>query len=444
AGDFATIVVNFDDNIGVTDATLYYRKQGITTWTSVDILTTNFDLETTPGINQTWEYYVVIDDAAGNGPVGKPSINGSTFYTITATYEEEPNGDEIIHTVFIEESSTTDCKFCPYMADKIEALSESEDYQFHYVNLVSDVNSIADERVTEYNLYGNPTLFIDGGFKVFVGKDTPLSDIKKAIRDAEARDAAQILINISSEYRNDTETIKTELVITNFDTSIYTGNLRVYLVEKISRWNDYNGSKYKNAFLAYRFNTDIEIPAQDAINFSDSFAVGDLDPENLRLIAVVFEEDTHQGYARPPDQNPFDAHYADASAAAEVVEGGNLPPAVGINKPLQGKMYLRGRLILNFYYNNFGSLRNTFVLGPMTFVAIAEDDSAITKVEFFVDNELVYNDTEAPYEYTPETQLLRTPAIIPRKTTMQVIAYDNQGKTSLAFIEFIAFRVFPR
>ena len=95
----------------------------------------------------------------------------------------------------------------------------------------------------------------------------------------------------------------------------YTGHLRVYVVEPVSRWKDNNGGPYHFGFLGFAFNDDISIDPQDTLQKSLTWN-GDVTEDNVMVIAVVSNSEQHQEYASPPSDKPFKAYYTDATAAA--------------------------------------------------------------------------------------------------------------------------------
>lgn len=112
----------------------------------------------------------------------------------------------------------------------------------------------------------------------------------------------------------------TGLVNGNAVTGAYAGVLRLYVVEPVSRWNDYDGNPYHFGFLDYAFNDQLSIPYGDTWEKTvtwDAAAAGfgDVSEDNLMVVAAVFNPQTHTGYAYPPFNNPFEAHYVDAAAA---------------------------------------------------------------------------------------------------------------------------------
>jgi len=101
--------------------------------------------------------------------------------------------------------------------------------------------------------------------------------------------------------------------IIQMDSLPYEGRLIIYVAEPESRWNMYNGYPYHFAALDFAFNDDISIDYLDT--YEDTIVwEGDVQENNAIVFAAVFNAEWYQGYARPPSQKPFDAHYNDAAA----------------------------------------------------------------------------------------------------------------------------------
>lgn len=429
AGETVTISVNFSDNVGVTNAMIYWKSASDSDWGFKSILNGSVDIPLPSDSSENWYYYVTIDDAAGNGPVGDPSINGSVYYTITVTKtgDDDDNDTTGIHYVFIEESTATTCQYCPVVSDIIHELYESKDYPFYYVSMVQD-NENADERLQEhYNLYGNPTMYIDGGYEVIVGKKEK-SVYEDKIQTAVSRNAPDLSVDVTAENNtNDSEIIVTAIVKNN-ENSAYEGTLKVYLTEIIStKWQDYDGTPYHFSFLEFAMDRTITVSANSQESYTEDIDLADLDPENLAIFAVVFSNEKHQGYSNPPGEKPFDAYYADAANKTTVVEGGNLPPEVGITLPKKGRLHIFGKDIMATFS------QKTILIGRTTIKAQASDDSAISKVEFYLDGQLVKEFTKPPYEW-----IWKTPSWLKVKHTLQVTAYDDEEKTSTATMDVVA------
>jgi len=96
----------------------------------------------------------------------------------------------------------------------------------------------------------------------------------------------------------------------------YSGTLRLYVVEPVSRWNMYNGQPYHFGLLGFAAQTAVTIPGSTIYNHNFSWS-GSFTNTNIMVIAALFNSQGHQAYAYPPSGNPFTAYYVDATAAAK-------------------------------------------------------------------------------------------------------------------------------
>jgi len=436
AGEVVNISVNFTDNIGVTNASIYYKTESANNWSSMSILNGSVDIFISLDPIEDLYYYVVIDDDAGNGPVADPSIDGSTYYIVTVVDNSDNgnDGENSTHYVFIEEGTATDCKNCPIVANILNELYESGKYNFYYVSLVNDRSSEAQNRLSQdYDIYGFPTVFIDGGYKVIVGGNNAKSKYEQAILDAGSRDAPNIQVTVNAKYDNKTDKLTTEVHLKNYEKEIYSGRLKVYLTEIVSQWNGYDGKPYHYGFVDYVINEAVSLDTNGEKIFSNTQSVSDYDYENLMIMAVVFNSKSEGKYVYPNEnEHSFDAYYADAVNATSVAEGGNLPPEVGITSPVKGKIYFFDSAI----FEQLGSFKNTFLIGKTTISVYANDDSGIKKVEFYVDGNIMETIESEPYDWVLKISTFKE--ILLHKHTIEVIAYDDTDKTSSTSIEIWA------
>lgn len=449
AGQTVTIVASFTDNVDVTTATLYYTTAGSTSWASVSIISGSVQIAIPVSATENSYYYVTVDDAAGNGPVGSPSVDGSIYYIITVIpYNGGDGGEEnLTHTVFIEEATATWCSNCPAVANILHALYETHNYNFYYVALINDTNPIAMERNwKEYNVYGYPTVFVDGGFKVILGANNPESIYADAINTAQLRVGPKIKVTVTAQYENTTHKVTVNALVENKENNSYKGQLKLYLTEIVSHWSGYDSKPYQFAFLDYLLTQDISIAGKRNATYSQTTNISAYDYENLMIIAVVFNSEKHNAYSDPPtNKHSFNAYYADATNATKVVEKGNLPPQLQITSPEKGKIYLNGKPILERLQKRkiLGHLLNmslnnkTILLGQKLITVAASDDSSVAKVTFSIDGSLVWNDTQEPYEYD-FTNYSKFKSIFLRQHVLTVTVYDDTGKTTSASLNFWA------
>jgi hypothetical protein len=368
------------------------------------------------------------NNGGNNG--GTNDNNGNNNNSNNGNDNQGPH--EVTHTVLVEDGTWTECKNCPEVAKTIHDLYESGDYNFYYVSMIDDYKPASTHLKDDYNVLGFPTVFIDGGYQVIMGSNNFESIFKEKISAAKSRDAPALHLNVTATLTESKDQMKIHVFVENYETKKYTGRLKVYLTEIISTFNDYDHNPYHFGFLDYIINEEITIDAKGSTSKDKTWDVTSLDPDNLMIIATIFNQEGQRTYSDPPSNTqPFTAYYADATNGTLAVEGGNLPPEVGITSIQKGKIYLNDKLFLKFLYKN-KLLKNTFLIGKATIKAYAKDDSKIEKVEFYLDNDLVATLTSEPYEWKwTKTSIGRH--------TIKVIAYDDAGKTSTDSIDVIAF-----
>jgi hypothetical protein len=151
---------------------------------------------------------VVFNSEAHQGYAYPPSSNPFTAYYNDATAAATPGNtgyntvtSTFTHTVFAEEATATWCQYCPDMATKLNNVYESHSYPFYFVALVGDMNSQAySHLVSDYNFYGYPTGFFDGGYKVILGSGVAESTYRSYIQTCGARAVPDLNLSVSVTY----------------------------------------------------------------------------------------------------------------------------------------------------------------------------------------------------------------------------------------------------
>jgi PKD repeat protein len=219
-----------------------------------------------------------------------------SFSGVTIADEETQGDREYTHTVLAEEPTATWCGYCPTVAQYMDNIWESYEYDWNFIALVDDMNPYADARNTELGVTGFPSVFYDGGYMSIVGSGAPQSQHEAAIDTCGARDVADIDIDLSATWIGDNE-LEIDVTVTNNEASTYDGHVHVYVTENHSRWW-VSTVQYRFAFIGnYAMNTDISISADDSWNNhvswdGDDWGFDDLVPENLRVIVAVFDQST--------------------------------------------------------------------------------------------------------------------------------------------------------
>lgn len=418
-GKTVQIKATFSDDIEVTNATLNYRKAGEKNWTSTSLLNGSALIAIPRGLAVNYEYYVLVEDAAGN-QAGSPSSDGSTFYVITVKQQNV----SLAHHVFIEEATYTGCVYCPAVADALHAL-EAENKAFSYIAYVDDMSSDAEARTTAYNVKAYPALFVDGGYKILVGTQTK-ETIAAAIAEAANRSVPALQLIITATNTSSTATITVN--ITSYTDATYTGTLRVFNTDRNS-WAYHGGTGiYHYGLTKILANETITIQpfGQWIKNYTITGNTTDFD--NTAILAALYSRSGTKEYSNPSgaseeEKGPFTAYFIDASNATLIVPGGNLPPEVGITFPVGNTLNLMNRHILTKF-----KPKVTLCLGrPTITVKATDNDSGIARVELYLDGNLVKNFTAEPFSWKwPMTK----PSLGIRTHTVTAIAYDAKGKNA--------------
>lgn len=269
------------------------------------------------------------------------SLSASTSPSIAQT-------KAFTHTMFAELGTELPCPNCHVAREALHKVYTSNDYPFYYVTLVDFVDTAAIDRIDEYNLYGYPTVWFDGGYQVELG-GLPECEAyyRQDLTDCGARTVPNIDVNLTATWLGNAQ-IDIDVNVLNYESSSYNGHIHVYVteVESTMGWNDTVGHPYTFPLLDYAFNQEISIASSgtwvssliwDGHDHHDGQGnnFSNIQFGNLEVIAAVFNSEVHQGFSDPPSGNPFDAYYVDD--AAGVWLGTPHPPAVPTNpKPVDG------------------------------------------------------------------------------------------------------------
>jgi len=230
------------------------------------------------------------------------------------------------HTVLVEAGMRTGCPACPATNAAWKSIYAGGNYDFEYCGLIYQQNPDAMQRFNSFNPAYVPTSYWDGGQYVYVGTNT--NTFKNYLDAAGSRSVPDLIGEVSAMWQGDAK-IDISISVENDDNDDYTGTLRVYVVEIVSRWNDYNGQPYGHALLDFAWQQSIDIDSGDTFEDDklwDGASVGysDIEPDNIQVILTVSDDEPHQSYSDPPSGNPFNAYYVDETIATLVEQ--NTPP----------------------------------------------------------------------------------------------------------------------
>jgi len=245
------------------------------------------------------------------------------------------------HTVLVEVGTATWCSSCPASNAAWHSIYGSGNYDFEYIELVDDENSVASARFGQFNPRYVPTSYWDGGENVLPG--TSYGTFYNYLDASGSRVVPDLVADLDVLWQGNAK-IEITYNVQNNEASNYPGRLRIYVIELESTlWNDFIGNPYYHAFLDFAVNQVIDISAGGSISDTivwDGSAEGypNIASDNIQVILAVFDDEAHQSYSDPPSGNPFLAYYSDECIAAIPEVGPNNPPgAPEIDGPAKGE-----------------------------------------------------------------------------------------------------------
>jgi len=254
--------------------------------------------------------------------------------------------EEYAHTVLCEFGTYTTCRPCSDAAQYLHDIFDPDTLDFYFVTLVEDKSTIAHNRLyDDYNIYGFPMCYFDGGYEIGSGNPGGELVYRELIESCGQRVVSNLSMNVTLNWLEDA-VFNVNVEIENNENETYNGRLRAYIVEIISRWNDYYTNPFRYAFLDWAFNKNISIDDGDTYYDAATWdgkehGFSDIDWENIMVITAVFNDEWHQGYSWfPPNPAPFDAYYVDETVAAYFnTTPPNMPTITGPTCGKVGKSY---------------------------------------------------------------------------------------------------------
>jgi hypothetical protein len=217
------------------------------------------------------------------------------------------SNENFTHTVMIEYGTTTTCPYCVIASGQLYSIYNSGDLDFYYVSLVYDEgNANVRSRFTELGITSIPDVYFDGGYKRLLGAQDDEQPYRNAISQCGNREVPDIDITVNAEWKGG-GTIKITGTVTNNEAEEYKGHLRVYVVEKESRWDDNGGNPYHFAALDIPIDKSLSVsqsqqpgnprPLGETYTFQKTwfgaiYGFSDITQENTMVIAAVFDPDT--------------------------------------------------------------------------------------------------------------------------------------------------------
>ncbi len=152
----------------------------------------------------------VFNPRAQEGHAYPPFRNPFDAYYVDAAAAASPgetgqnvNDGQFTHTVLVEEGTATWCPYCPAMAEALYTVYESQEIPFYFTALIGDKSTTASDRLSEdYNLYGYPTSFVDGGRSTLLGGGVDADAFRDAVGGAAMQDVHELDLSIATAWND--------------------------------------------------------------------------------------------------------------------------------------------------------------------------------------------------------------------------------------------------
>ena len=222
--------------------------------------------------------------------------------------------EDFTHAVFGEEFTATWCVYCPSAAENLMKVYDdipNEPYyhdKFFFVALITDVNDKADERMDDYpDVTGYPTVIFDGNDEKVSGGQSDTANYEQAIDNCGQRDDTDISLGIEMNHLGADQLEVSVKMTWNEDASLgdpsFNGYVRAYIVEKVSRYNNYDGDPYHFGFLDYAFEESVELEPHETKELTTVWVGGehedkngndfsDIEYDNINIFVAFFNDES--------------------------------------------------------------------------------------------------------------------------------------------------------
>ena len=320
---------------------------------------------------------------------------------------DEASGD-FTHTVLVEEGTATWCPYCPAMSEALYSIYQSGDYPFYFVAMIADKSTEAANRLSnDLNIYGYPTSFFDGGYKVVVGGISSESPYRSAIQASGAHDVHDLDLTISVDWQGD-GVMEIQVDITNNEELMNSPPDKPVI----------SGPESGKANETYNYTFSATDPDGDQVQYCIDWGDGNelctgfySSGREVTLSHTWAEKGDYTITVIAKDNLGWESEPATLSVSMPLDYGRNMEVAMGTLH--EGYLYVFGKEVLKLPF------KTSIVIGRMPLTADVVGDADVAYVLFMVDGDVLHTDTQAPYEYEYEGTLGRH--------LLRIEAYDNSG-----------------
>lgn len=178
----------------------------------------------------------------------------------------------------------------------------SEDCDFYYITLLTDVVEEAEKRAFDYNIQSYPVLLFDGGFEKVSGGQNSFDTYLNALNKCKTRTTPNVEIEIQAEWFQCPcqKNILSDITIKNYEDYEYNGQLIISVVLIDSIWSDRSKRPFNYVLIGYITNEKITIGTGFEGIFqahydwipSDIVVINNCDIYNFQVFASIISDET--------------------------------------------------------------------------------------------------------------------------------------------------------
>jgi glutaredoxin len=212
--------------------------------------------------------------------------------------------EDFTHKVFVEFAATTACPYCVTASSQLFNIYDTGNLDFCYVSLAyhDEAHFRVTQRILDLDVTAVPDVFFDGKYKHITSGQNDEQPYIDAITQSGTRDIADIDIDVDVSWQGGGN-LKTDVTVVNNEPEEFNGILRIYIIERVSRWKDQRGNPFNFAALDIPLDQSLTLVKNQPRTLGDTYTFtnnwfgsvwgfGDITKENTLVIAAVFESGT--------------------------------------------------------------------------------------------------------------------------------------------------------
>lgn len=209
-------------------------------------------------------------------------------HAISSGSSGSSGGVKTSHQPIVELFTTSTCPHCPTAEHTLADLYNSG-YKFTYISMVADQNQKANQRASQYGITGVPTAVYDGGITQDIGAQSE-DTYRAKISQMSKRTVPDI--SISGDISQSSSGYSINVGLSSKSDKDINGHIRVYILEKMSRYVVYDNSHVEYGFIDFATDSSLKVRSWGTVNRAYTWN-GDVSPNNIVVAVAYFDSSDH-------------------------------------------------------------------------------------------------------------------------------------------------------